>query len=173
MIRATLTGAEYAKKRTGKIPAAIKRATRQVVGRIVRDVAKDAKANIKRSRTGLLAKSLGSVVRTYKNEKTVGIAGPRAGFKSTITGKRATARRTTLTATRVGGKTISLKGGARVGATLDPGKYGRLVERGHRKGRGRSKAIPKPFLAPAAAKANRRAKEELSKESLASIKGTA
>jgi hypothetical protein len=142
-VKGTLTGAEYGKLRAGKIPAAVKKAQRASVLKIVREVAKDAKATV-RKRTGLLAKSMGAVVRATKSETVIGIAGPRRGFKVTAEqqGKK-------LVGTTEKGKTVKLKNEVKAGSEISPTRYAHLVERRF------------PFLRPAAAKAGRTAKAEI------------
>jgi hypothetical protein len=164
-VRAKLTGAEYAKLRTGKIPAGVKKAMRSTVTSIVRKVAAQAKTGIAK-RTGLLSKSMGSVVRTYKNETTVGIAGPRRGFKVSVSKSEGAGKRSGLVGTTAAGKKIKLKAGAKAGTTLDSTRYAHLVERGTRYAKGR------PFLGPAGAAANRTAKDQIRAATDAAIQQT-
>lgn len=170
-VKVVLTGAEYAKARTGKIPAAAKKASRSAVTKIVRQVSKAAKANIHHDVTGLLGKSMGFVVKTY-DEKTVGIAGPRKGFAVRLE-ERNTSRRKGLVGRTVKGKTIKLKAGAKAGTRRDATKYAHLVEKGHKKGKGKSSAPPHKFLAPAAEAANNTAKAVITVEMQQYLRETA
>ncbi len=165
-----LTKEEYIIRRTGKIPAKAKKAIRATVKTICARVAKDEKINLVRQRTGLLAKSLGSVVKTRNDESTVGKAGARSGFRVSLTEAIKGSRKTTLVGDR-GGKSIRLKGGLNVARTrgkhkgenlkLDPSKYAHLVELGHKKGRGKGAAKGQKFMAKAAAEANKSSPAEL------------
>ena len=174
-VSATLTGTEAARRKAGNIQRAVKNRVRSAVGKIVREVAKDAKTAA-RKRTGLLGKSMCSVVKTYPNETIVGLAGPRRGYKVTLqqtTDKRGKVK---LVGERRGGKKIALKNAVKAttskgtAARISPTAYAHLVEGGHKKGKGKSTAPAYPFLGPAAKKANAKAKGQIVTESFAGIK---
>ena len=175
-VSATLTGTEAAKRKAGNIPRAVKNRVRSAVGKIVREVAKDAKAEA-RKRTGLLGKSMGSVVKTYPNETIVGLAGPRKGFKVTLALQAMDKRgKNKLVGERLRGKAVKLRNviasTTRKGdrKRIDPTTYAHLVEGGHKKGKGKSTAPAYPFLGPAAKKANAKAKGQIVTESFAGIR---
>ena len=126
----------------------------------------EAKALQRRRGSGLLSKSLGKVVRTYRSDGvTVGLVGPRRGFAAKALRVERKGRRQTLIAVRLrrtrggyvplkGNKVIKLKraAGFRAGEVADPASYGAKVEKGHKRGKGRSAARAYPYLRPAAAR---------------------
>ncbi len=75
-------------------------ADRNGINEITKVVSKDAKSRTKR-RSGQLRKSIGRIVKTYRQLVTVGVVGPRRGFKVSIGG-----------------------------VPVDPAKYAHLVEGG-------------------------------------------
>ncbi len=153
-------------KRTSAIPAKVKRGIRQAVGKIVARVAKDAKRNLTRSRTGLLSKALGSSVTTKSDETTIGKAGARAGFRVTVKEVVGRNGKIRLVGVTRKGKEIKLKNAVKATrrgdeVKLSAANYIHLVIRGHKKGRGKSAARGDDFLGRAAAAANRDAPKEL------------
>jgi hypothetical protein len=125
------------------------------------------RSNLRASRTGLLKKSLGKVVKTYGTGTVVSLVGPRHGFWVTARRIEQKGRRRTLIATRGLGakqKTIKLRAGTgvnvlRKGGTkrlsINPVFYAHLVEGGSRARRTRGGAnrgaMPAwPFVGPAA-----------------------
>lgn len=132
---------------------ASRKAIRKGVNEATKFVAADAKANVPK-RTGLLKKSIGRQVRSYRGGTVVsGIVGPRSGFATT------------------------LKNGKKV----NPAKYAHLVEFGRRAVKVKKALIladrfakqvfgeevgavaPQPFLRPAWDKNEARAVDELAK----------
>jgi HK97 gp10 family phage protein len=75
---------------------------RKVVRRVQKPMITSARQIVHR-RSGQLAKSLGTVVRTYKGTSVIAVLGPRAGFRAVWEGKE-----------------------------IDPIRYAHLVEQGHR-----------------------------------------
>jgi len=170
-----LTKEEYIAKRTGKIPAKVKRALRAEVRKIVGKVAKDAKRNLSRKRTGLLEKSLGATVTTASDEKTVSRAGAKSGFRLELS-TDFSKRKLKYKGTTEGGKSVKLgairqdfkvfvQKGKKKGErkTINPTKYAHLIELGHAKGKGKGAARPFPFIGPAGKIANQTAPAELQK----------
>lgn len=86
------------------------RTQRKILKKVVRRVQKpmiaEARRRVRR-RSGQLAKSLGTVIRTYKQTNVIAVAGPRGGFRTTWNGR-----------------------------PIDPVFYAHLVEGGHRIARG-------------------------------------
>lgn len=74
---------------------------RKVLRRVGKPMVAEARKRVRR-RSGTLAKSLGTVIRTYKKTSVVAIMGPRGGFRATWDGKE-----------------------------IDPVNYAHLIEKGH------------------------------------------
>lgn len=180
-VRAQLLGAEQAIRRTGKIPAAVKKATRAAVAKIVRKAAKVA-AGKARKVSGLLAKSVGSKVKTSGEERTTGIVGPRKGFRVELAEVKGRGKKKKIAGFGKDGKKIALRGesafvkrGKNKGKAkvADPAKYGPRVEFGHKRGKGKAAAKPYPFVGPAGEEATNEAKTAIPAAIAAAIKGTA
>lgn len=103
-------------------------------------ILQDARTRI-HSVTDLLRQSLAVKVKVYRGSGVVvGIVGPRTGFQK---GKgRGAARRLTAF-----GKKLAARFGAKT--NQHPAAYAASVEKGHKRGKGRSAAPPHPFLGPA------------------------
>lgn len=71
------------KKLKGLSTATQKKIVRPSVTKAVRVIAKDAKGRAPKD-TGLLKKSIGQRVKTYRSGNISGIVGPRSGFKRTV-----------------------------------------------------------------------------------------
>ena len=154
-----VTGQDKILTTLGKLPAAVKKGVRRAVEKGVTILLQAVKSELTRKRTGLLSKSLGKVVKSYPSGVTVGVVGPRAGFRTSLESIQRKGRRLTLVGKNrrgaiklhaAGGLTpVRIKGkqaGQRV--VLDPAIYAHLVEGGHKKGKGRSSAPAYPFVGP-------------------------
>lgn len=75
---------------------------RKVLRRVVKPMVKSARSHVRR-RTGQLAKSLGVVIRTYRQTSMLSVLGPRGGFGIEVDGE-----------------------------PVDPVYYAHLVEQGHK-----------------------------------------
>ena len=137
-----LLGAEATADKFGRMgkyaPGALKNAVRKAATLQSRAI----KANIKRSRTGLMAKSIGSKVSEKRPGRVTGLAGPRKGFRTVITA--ATPKKLTGQRDAKGGdKKIVLKAAAGVsqGDTISATRYAHLAEDDHKHmpGGGRTK----------------------------------
>jgi hypothetical protein len=84
-IKSELTGLEDVLRNLRGVKASVRnRALRTGVTKVSRRMAAAAKAKVDK-RTGLVKKSIGSKVKTYKNRAVVvGIIGPRTGFKQRV-----------------------------------------------------------------------------------------
>ncbi len=152
VIKAQLTGLEDVKRRLGKVKAGVARKlTRQAVTKGTKLVLNAAKGLVPVGPTGLLKKSLGSVIKTYSSGAVVGIVGPRTGFTKTGRGKKTRRKETALGAKfRAAGVRPTLYAhlvefGTRPHAI---GK-GSLVRKGIQRGRGHPGSKAQPFLGPA------------------------
>jgi hypothetical protein len=103
-----------------------KAAVRRGVAAGAKTVVKEARKRVRR-RSGLLAKSLGSKVKTFKNGTVVGIVGPRTGFRKVV-GQRTRGKNK--------GKVVY----------ENPTQIAHLIEKGHG---GPHPARAYPFLRPA------------------------
>ncbi len=172
MIHAKLTGDVQAVVNTKETVKKAKAAVKSAVFKVVRIGAKTAKRSLIRNRTGLLGKAIGSKVKVY-GEKTTGIVGVRSGFRTTVSEIQQKGKRTVFTGIRgtakaiAAGKGVNIKGnsfagsevtlgskkvsfrGLQAGDVIWPGKYGKFVEGGHPKGRGKGAAKAFPFVKPA------------------------
>ncbi len=192
MINARLTGDVQAVANSKEAVKKAKAATRSAVSKIVRVGAKAAKRYEVRNRTGLLAKAIGSKVKT-SGEKVMGFVGVRSGFRTTVTAIEQKGQRTVFTGIRgtkkmldagkgakikgnsFAGQTINLKDakgvsksvffrGLQTGDVVWPGNYGKFIEKGHPKGRGKGAAKAFPFIRPAFEETSQNAPAQLTQE---------
>lgn len=104
VIKAQLQGAAEVMARLKALGATkANKAARKAVSKADQIVLKEAKALTSKKRTGTLRRSLGRKEKTYPGSVTVGIVGPRKGFRGTYLGK-----------------------------PIDPVKYGHLAEKGRK-----------------------------------------
>lgn len=119
-IRGKIAGLPEVMKSLERVKEGVRaRILRRPMGKVARLIAKKAKALAPR-RFGLLRKSMGSKVKTYKGGAVVAVVGPRTGFRTQVGSKR---------------------DGTPVYA--DPVKYAHLVELGT------ATTAARPFLRPA------------------------
>ncbi len=85
-IKGELTGLDDVLRNLQGVKRSVRnRALRTAITKVSRRMAAAAKAKVEK-RTGLLKKSLGFKVRTYKNRSVVaGVIGPKTGMKQTVT----------------------------------------------------------------------------------------
>lgn len=169
-----INGQEVIKEKLSKYEREIRKALRRGVAKGSSIINKDAKAQW-RQRSGLLKKAQGFVVRTYKGGRTIGVIGPRKGYRTTINeinGKKIVASRiVTITGGKANRKEIKLKAfeKAAVGQILDPIRYAHFVEKGHAKGKGKSAAKAYPALA-IAERRNRKAAQAAIADAVREVK---
>ena len=143
-------------------PREVKNAARRC-GRIM---AREIKAAIK-SRTGLLAKSIGDKTKEGKGGKITTLAGPRRGFRTALVERAGRGKVTALREVKGKGGKITLKkitlaaaGGLAVvrgtkskragtNNVIDPVRYAHLADAGHAKGAGKGAAEGQHFMARA------------------------
>ncbi len=100
-VKATVTGLDQLKAQLEAMGKTVgNRIARKAITAGISIVAKDAKS-LAPVRSGTLRRSMGTKVKTLPNGKTIGLAGPRRGFKKEIKGHM-----------------------------IDPAKYGHLAEGG-------------------------------------------
>jgi hypothetical protein len=152
------------KRKAERVPREVRNAVRRAATLQAREI----KTQLKRKRTGLLAKSIGSKVKD-KGARATGLSGPRRGFKVTIS-KREAKRLEGVRETKKGNKKIVLKasGGVKEGDVISATRYAHLVESGHKKGKGRAAAPPYPFMKPAF-KATEKQVRQMVKDAMAEI----
>lgn len=148
-IVAELLGVETVKAALDRKAKYVPRGVRNAVRRAATIQAKAIKSALKRKRTGLLLKSIGSKVKE-KGTRATALSGPRRGFKVKITSREAK-RLEGVRETKRGSKKIILKAkaGVKAGDTISATRYAHLVESGHKKGKGRAAAPAYPFMKPA------------------------
>jgi len=117
------------------------KAVKNVMRRVATLRARAIKSNIRRSRTGLLAKSIGSKVSDRKRGRVTAVAGPRAGFKTQIVrkeGKKLVGLRSAIKGRLQTPKKIVLKAAAGVdaGDVISATRYAHLADKDHRRGKG-------------------------------------
>jgi hypothetical protein len=146
-----------ARRKLTELEVRTRRATRQLVAKGATKQLQAVKSALTRQRSGLLKKSLGKRVQTYRDGLTVGIVGVRRGFAMAIAATVAKGRaivgvgKRLVNRGRLGyvadpkGREIKVKvvAGVRKGEVMDPAKYGPLIERGHKKrGGGETRKFP-------------------------------
>ena len=117
-----LDGVQVTLSNMSHMKTAVKRRViRSAITKAVRVLAKEAKKLAPKD-SGLLKKSIGQVVRTYKNGRIVGVVGPRRGFKQMVS-------RTKRFPAKVG-ESVFQAGDFVVAELADPANYAHLVEFG-------------------------------------------
>jgi hypothetical protein len=128
---AELIGGDEVKAKLDRMDKAAVRAQRNAVRRGATVQTQAIRRNLKRRRTGLLAKSIGNKVKESKNgARSYSVAGPRRGFKVKV--NKVEAKRLEGVRNAKGGdKKIVLKGGSDVkaGQVLNATRYAHLVEK--------------------------------------------
>lgn len=175
MLGAKMTGDKELAAKFSSLPGRLQKgALRRGVTKGARIVTKSAGGGVTK-RTGLLKKSLGQRVKTFPSGVVFGIVGARRGFRVLVSEFRnrggALGLRKTVSRSGVKFVKVVLKSGRglKIGQYIDPAKYSHLVERGHRKGRGRSAARPRPFLDPAWKTTRKEVTRSLHQEVLAEV----
>lgn len=169
-IALTVNGTEQAQGAFKRKAAFAPRALKNCAKRIGTMQGKAIKAAIKRSRSGLLAKSIGSKVSEKRPGKLTILAGARRGFRTVVlkdTGrgkvhglrqdKKGNLKKVVLNA--FAGQRLSAKDKFRERAILSPTRYAHLADKGHAKGQGKGAAQGQHFMAAAKSASDGPAKE--------------
>lgn len=148
-LRSLLEGDGQIRDKFGRVIVRVPREIKNAVRRGATLQARAIKANLKRKRTGLLAKSIGSRVKDYTTGRITALSGPRRGFRVEV--RRVEKRKLVgvRDGTKKGGpKKIILKKVAGVGEgdTINPTRYAHLVDKGHAKGKGKGAAKGWDFM---------------------------
>lgn len=155
-ITATFTSLDRAMRSIAGVDPKARAGAKRGVTRANKVALSATKAALTRSRTGLLAKSLGDKVKV-SGSIVYGVVGPRLGFRTTLSSVIAKTRGNIFVGFRgrKGGdrptKAIKIRaaGGLGVGDVIDPAKYSKFIEFGHQRGRGTSQSPAYPFIRPA------------------------
>lgn len=154
-IKVSVEGESEVRDKFGRIIQYVPKALRNAVKRGATVQTQAVRRNLKRKRTGVLAKSIGNKVKEGKGAKVTALVGPRKGFKVRVT-RSAGRRLEGVRDTKKGTKRIALRRarGVKEGDVVEATRVAHLVEQGtkerrHKSGKSTGRMPASPFMKPA------------------------